>query len=451
MIDVETYLINTLIGYPEEIPDVSLVLRPSDFSQERHGIVYAELLTMTTRSQAIDLATLAHALKASGNLGAAGGHDFLMDITRDLSAGSALALDHARIIADSSRRREMKKALSTALEALQDPTRPLAEVAGMAEAAAMAGVSGQESTEKMLYEYLPEVFSIMQRQSNKEITGLKTGLIDLDSRLSGLQKSDLIVLGGRPRMGKTSLATDIAGSVAIDQGKSVVFFSLEMAGRQIVERHLFTRAKINGQLLRKGHLPKQDYPRIAEAAKHFGKPVKWMIDGGTSLSPLQVLSKCRRHRMKYGLDLVIIDNIQKMKSDTKEKDKRIEVGKITEALKNMAKDLDVPIIAISHLNRGADHRADPEPVLSDLHESGNIEQDADIVLFVYRESEYKDVEPEKECETKLIIAKYRNGEAGFLTLRFNKELSSFENYSSNRDVPVPYNERYKGEGFLNGL
>jgi len=313
----------------------------------------------------------------------------------------------------------------------------------MAEAAALAGVQGGESTEKMVWEYMPEVFAVMERQQSGEVTGLKTGLFDLDLHLSGLQKSDLIILGGRPRMGKTSLATDIAAHVALDQGKSLAFFSLEMAGRQIVERTLFTRARVNGQQLRRGKLPKDQFPRIQVATPQF-KGAKWMVDGATSLSPLMLLSKCRRHRMKYGLDLIIIDNIQKMKSDFRQKDRRLEVAEVTNALKNIAKELDVPILAISHLSRGPDMRANPEPVLSDLQESGNIEQDADIVMFVYREEVYKEVPDEKEGETKIIIAKYRNGQDGHIMLRFNKDLCSFENWGGNRQVPPP-SDIYKNE------
>lgn len=437
MIEVESYLLNTLLWYPEEIPEAALMVRPEDFTDTRHDLIFAEMVAMVTRGVAVDLMTLSDSLKQAGKLARVGGDDFLIGLQGDLSAGAGLVKEHARIIRDAAKRRAMRHGLTVALEALTDPTRPLGDVVGLAEAAAMAGLGGAESTERMAWDYMPEVFAIMERQSKGEITGLKTGFFDLDLHMSGFQKSDLIVLGGRPRMGKTTLATDIAGNVAIDQGKSVVFFSMEMAGRQIVERHLFTRAKVNGQSLRKGKLPKDQYPRIQLATPQF-KGAKWMIDGATSLSPLQVLSKCRRHRMRYGLDLIVIDNIQKMRSDTKEKDKRIEVGKVTEALKNIAKDLDVPILAISHLNRGPDQRADPEPVLSDLHESGNIEQDADIVLFVYRESEYKQVEPDKEDETKLIVAKYRNGEGGVhLNLHFNRELCSFENWAGNRQAPPP--------------
>ncbi len=444
MIDVETYLLSTLLWYPEEITDAALTLKPDDFLSFRHGLVYAELLAMAAKGTPVDLATLAASLTASGNLNAAGGPDFLTSLLENVSAGAALVPEHTRTIKQASMRRSMRFALAEAMEAVQDPTRSLVEVAGMAEAAALAGVQGGETSEKMVWDYMLDVFAVMERQQSGEVTGLKTGLFDLDLHLSGLQKSDLIILGGRPRMGKTSLATDIAAHVALDQGKSLVFFSLEMAGRQIVERTLFTRAKVNGQLLRRGKLPKDQFPRIQAATPQF-KGAKWMVDGATSLSPLMLLSKCRRHRMKYGLDLIIIDNIQKMKSDFRQKDRRLEVAEVTNALKNIAKELDVPILAISHLSRGPDMRTNPEPVLSDLQESGNIEQDADIVMFVYREEVYQDVPAEKEGETKLIIAKYRNGQDGHITLRFNKDLCSFENWAGNRQAPAPSRREYQSE------
>ena len=429
----ERTLIAALMAYPEEIPDVIPVLKPEDFTHLHHEAMYAEMLAMTAAGLKVDALTLDHALQASGR--SYGGWEAIQDIA-GIFGGPGYALQYAREIAKAAQRREMRTKLSQALEAAGDLSRPLEEVAGLAESAALVGARGAEATEKLVWEYMPEVFAVMERQAKGEITGLKTGLIDLDKHLSGLQNGDLIVLGGRPRMGKTSLAIDIAGAAAIDQRKSVCFFSLEMAARQIVERQLFTRAKVNGELLRKGKLPARDYPNLALAAPLFNdRNLKWMVDGATLLTPLRMVSKVRRHKMRHGLDLIVVDNIQKMKPDSGQKDKRLAVGEITEALKNMAKDLDVPILAISHLSRGVDKRAEPEPELSDLQESGNIEQDADIVLFIYRESEYKDVEPGKEGETKLIIAKYRNGSAGVLDLRFNHALSSFENYVPYREAP----------------
>lgn len=447
MIDVETYLLNTLFSWPEEVPDVVTALKPEDFTRGQHGVIFAELAAMASRGTLIDIATLADSLKASGNLGRAGGVEFLMELGQHLSAGAALIPEHVRIIREASMRRAMRLSLQQALAALEDPTRPLVEVAGLAEAAALAGVSRAQGRDlRPVKDYMSEVFAIIERQSKKEITGLKTGFFDIDQHTSGFQRSDLIILGGRPRMGKTAWATDIAANVAIDQKKSVAFFELEMSGRQIVERHLLARAKVNGQLLRSGKLPERDYPRISLAVGPINAS-PWFIDDTVGLTPLAMLSKCRRHRMKHGLDLVVVDNIQKMRGDGKYgSNKRLEIADITNSLKNMAKDLDVPILAISHLSRGPDMRADPEPVLSDLQESGNIEQDADIVILLYREEVYKDVEPEKKGETKVIFAKYRNGEEGHKLLRFNDQFSSFENWGGDRtEAQIDYKNKQVGD------
>jgi replicative DNA helicase len=443
----ERALIAALISYPDEISDVSVCLKPEDLTRRQHEVIYAELLAMTSEGKKVDMFTLQNSLEASGRSAAAGGWGFLTDVTQIFGA-PGFSMQYARSIREASQRRAMRVALARALEAVQDLAKPLQEVAGMAEAAALESTAAGHDEGKMIGEYLPQVFDIMERQSKGEITGVKTGLIDLDLHLSGLQRQDLIILGGRPAMGKTSLATDIAASVAIDQGKSVCFFSLEMAGWQIASRVLLTRARVNGELIRKGRLPKNQYPKIELAIPQL-KPAKWYLDPSTGQTPLQIMSKCRRHRINHGLDLIVIDNIQKMRSDSGQKDKRLEVAEITNALKNMAKELDVPIVAISHLSRGPEMRSDARPVLSDLQESGNIEQDADIVLFVYRESAYKDVPPEKENETELIVSKYRNGSTGTLLLRFNKDLSSFENIAKypQQEPPASYKDRQTSEGF----
>lgn len=249
-------------------------------------------------------------------------------------------------------------------------------------------------------------------------------------------------------MGKTALATDIAANVAIEQNKSVAFFELEMSGRQIIERHVYARARVNGQLLRSGRLSASEYPKLTEPAT----PVinsQWYIDDTVGLTPLGIRSKCLKHRYKHGLNLVVVDNIQKMKGDGKyEGNRRLEIADITNNLKNLAKDLDVPIIAISHLSRGPDMRADHEPVLSDLQESGNIEQDADIVIFLYREEVYEDVPPEKKGECKVIFSKYRNGQEGYKLLRFNEDFACFENWAGNRTEPQEsYRTRQSREDF----
>lgn len=451
--DVEPYFLATLLTWPDEIAEVALVVKPGDFTMEKHEAIYGGILQLVAKGTVVDLRTLEGHLLSSGEIGRAGGKAYLLDIANICASSGVTAMDHARIIREASVRKTMRQDLLTALEALKDPAVPVMEVAGMAEKAAMVA-AGEVQGEGLrpASSYLPEVFAVMEKQAKGEITGLKTGFYDIDAHTSGFQKSDLIILGGRPRMGKTALATDIAGNVAIEQGKSVAFFEMEMAGRQIIERSLFSRAQVNAQLLRSGKLPKRDYPRLALAVPPIDKS-KWFVDGTTGVTPLQMMSKCRRHMMKHGLDLVVVDNIQKMRGDGKyQGNKRLEIADITNSLKNMAKELDVPILAISHLSRGPDHRADPEPVLSDLQESGNIEQDADIVMFIYREEVYKDVEDDKRGEAKIIFSKYRNGQEGYKTLRFNEEFASFSNWSGRQDEPPPsYKEKQSGDNFMDGI
>lgn len=451
--DLEAYLLATLLSYPEEISEVSLLLKGEDFTMQHHQVVYEGLQALVQAGTVVDLGTLAHGLQASGQLQAAKGDGFLLELSNLNAFSRATAVEHAKYIREAAVRRYTRRDLLAALDAVQDPSRTIQEVAGLAERAALTAVStetqdGLQPTKA----YLPEVFAIIERQSKGEITGLKTGFFDLDQHTSGFQKSDLIVLGGRPRMGKTALATDIAYNVGIDQRKRVAFFELEMSGRQIVERKLFSLAKVNGQLLRSGKLPQRDFPRLAIATGPLGEAGVF-IDHTTSLTPLQLLAKCRRMRVKHGLDLVVVDNIQKMRGDGKYNGNfRLEIADVTKNLKNIAKDLDVPLLAISHLSRGPDNRADPEPVLSDLQESGNIEQDADIVIMLYREEVYKEVEAEKRGETKVIFAKYRNGQEGYKLLRFDEEFASFSNWGGRREEPPEsYKDRQAVEDFLGGI
>lgn len=427
MIDIEQYLLANLIAWPEEIPSISEIVGESDFTTKKNAVIFAELTKMVTHGIVIDLVTLSNELTKSGLLNSVGGNDYLMDITGLPALGSVMALEYAKCISLASRRREVKKSILEALNGVNDLSMDLTTISGLCEKAARIGVSGSGGTGKMAGAYLPEVFEIMQRQQNKEITGVSTGFQKLDEHISGLQKSDLVILGGRPRMGKTAFAVDISANVAIDQGKSVIFFSMEMAARQIVERALFTRAKINGQAMRKGQVPRSDFPRISNASPSINRS-KWWVDGQTGITPIEMFSKCKRFQMEHGLDLVVVDNVQKMKSATNYgANKRLEIADITNSLKNMAKNLDVPVLAISHLSREVDKRDDKRPVLSDLQESGNIEQDADIVMFIYREEVYQNVPNEEIGKTELILSKYRNGSEGIIKLHFNENLASFEN------------------------
>jgi replicative DNA helicase len=433
----EAVVLSALISYPEEIPDVATFLRPEDFTERDHGAIYAEILGMVSAGTKVDAVTLLAALEASGRAEIVGGLEGVARIAA-IDCGPGFAVEYAKPIRESSQRRAAHVAIIEAGRALMDLSRPLPEIAGMIEAAALAAVDGGQNRDpKRAGTFLPDIFKTIEAQSKGEVTGLKTGFFDLDQHLSGFQPGELIVLGGRPRMGKTALATDIAFNVGIDLKLPVLFFELEMRSRQIVQRNLLSRAKINGQILRRGKLPERDYPRLAIATGPISDSRVW-LDDTVGLSPLDLFAISRRHKMKHGLSLVVVDNIQKMRGNGKyQGNKRLEIADITNNLKNIAKELEVPILAISHLSRGPDLRADHEPNMADLQESGNIEQDADIVMLLYRQEVYEDVPDTERGKTKLILAKYRDGQEGEIPLHFTEEFASFSNWAGNRQEPPP--------------
>lgn len=436
MMDVEKHLLAGLFAWPEALADVSGVLNSEDFFHDRYGCVFGHMLRLATQGRGVDAVTVQESLISTGELAHVGGSDTLMDIGREMVTSSVMAMEYAGAVRVASIRRRMKSALLAGLDAVGDPTRPIEDVIALTEGAALIGASKAARNDlRPASSFLSETFRILEQQSKGEITGLHTGFIDLDRHLCGLQKGDLIVLAGRPAMGKTSLALDIAANVAIEQKKTVPFFEVEMSGRATIERLLFARSKVNGQLLKSGRLPQRDFPRLSLAVAPIQNSGLF-VDDSVGITPLQIISKCRRLKAKRGLDLVVVDCLQKMKGDGKYGgNKRLEVSDISLHLKNMAKELDVPVIAISHLSREVERRPDKVPELSDLHESGNIEQDADIVMLLYRKEEYFDVEEAERGKADIIFAKYRNGETGIKHLHFHNQFSTFGNWSARTDKP----------------
>lgn len=443
-LEIEPYLVATLIVWPETISDVARVLLPVDFYETKHSAIYGCLLGMVTAGRPVDLLTLMEGLRRDNLLDAAGGEGYLRELSCIVPASPETAEEHASIIRDRAGRRQLKAALRGCLSDIDDEGIPVQEIASRMEAAAIQAVERKREEDlRIIGAIMPEVVKNIEAQAKGEITGLRTGFPDIDRHLSGFQKSDLIVLAGQTRMGKTSLACDIATHAAVDEKKIVAFFENEMSARQIAERIFLARSKVNGQLIRTGKLPERDYPRLRIGMEEIN-PARLYIDGSVGLTPLQILAKCRRLQAKIGLDLVVVDVLQKIRGDGRfGGDKRKEVAAVSEGLKNMAKMLDVPVIGVSHLSRAPALRADHEPVLSDLHESGNIEQDADIVLFIYREEVYQEVAEELRGRAKAIIAKYRNGQDGFKYLHFNKDYSSFSSWSGRTDDYIPVKPEQK--------
>jgi replicative DNA helicase len=428
----EQQLLNDLIQWPNEITGCSLILKPDDFHYDMNQGIYKILLSMSVDGTPIDL-TMVH-----GKINSVAGQDYLMEITKLPSSTGANVEAHASMIHSYGRRRRLHQKLSASVVLAENPEKKIEDAISMAESAIFESVDTSEKTLTPASDFIVESLRAIEKRNEGMITGLKTGLQAIDTHMSGLQAQDLIVVGGRPAMGKTAICGQIAAYSALREGKKVAFFECEMSGRAVIDRILFSLAGVNGQAMRNGNITKEQIQKLTEVAPLF-KDSGLFLDDSSRVSPMELKAKCVRMRSRVGLDLIVVDNIQKMKSDGDYRgNKRLEVAEVSRALKEIAKDLNVPVVAISHIKRLDSGRND-EPTLADLQESGNIEQDADIVLILYRKDEYEQVPSDEIGLTKLIYAKYREGQTGVKHLHFNRDLVTFSD-SVRHGVPTKISE-----------
>lgn len=426
-VEVEKHVIGAMLLDSDAVGLAAETITRDDFYLERHQILYESLTSLFEQNQAVDLLTLAEALRKSGKLEAAGGEAYLLEISAEV-VSSANVVDHARIVKEKALLRRLigaaTRMLERAYDATQDPPQLIdqaeADVYAIAETRVKQGFVPIKSI-------LADTFKLIESYAKGSLIGVPSGLRDLDKETSGFQKTDLIILAGRPAMGKTAVALSMLANAAIQYGKSMAFFSLEMGREQLVQRILCREAKVNMHMLRTGQLPQRDYPKLSLAVGPISESRIW-IDDNPNLNILELRAKCRRLKAQQGLDMVVIDYLQLMSGAGKVENRQQEISQISRGLKALAKELEIPVMALSQLNRAVETRGgDGEPKLADLRESGAIEQDADIVMFIYREEVYN-----KEAEkgkAKIILAKQRNGPTGDVPLTFVSDYASFENYS----------------------
>ncbi len=414
----------------------------TDFYRLEHQIIFRAMCRLYENDQAVDPITVADMLQKSAEdfldkkqlqalrgrdlLDLVGGMDFLIDLAGMMGTAANVSF-HAGIVKEKAVLRHLISVstgiASEAYEGRDEAAAILDRAQGriyeISEQSESEGFSGVERIVPNTFKSIEEAF-----QNNSDVTGLPTGFAELDRKTGGLQKSDLVILAARPTMGKTSLALNLAYNVAVGSGKSVGIFSLEMSREQLVMRMLGSSAGFNLHNLRRGKLRAEDWPRLTAACEQLSKaPI--FIDDNSGISVLEMKAKARRLKQQHGLDLIIIDYLQLMSSPGRVENRQQEISNISRNLKGMAKDLDVPVLALSQLSRGVEARTDHRPMLSDLRESGAIEQDADLVMFIFREEVYKpDDETVKNMAT-IIIGKQRNGPIGSFDLHFHKEFTRF--------------------------
>jgi replicative DNA helicase len=404
------------------------VLVRDDFHREAHRRVFDAMAALAERSQSIDAVTLADELGRASALEAVGGAAYLASLVDGLPRITNVE-QWCRIIKEKSVLRNLihagNRIVQSAFEAEEDAAlildRAEKSIFEIAERRMRQGFVG-------IREIVKESFRTIDQlsQSKELLTGLATGFVDIDNMTSGLQKADLVVVAARPAMGKTSFCLNIAQHAALRAGETVALFSLEMSKEQLVLRMLCSDARVDSHKLRTGHLQEKDWARLAKAyADLSGSRI--FIDDSATVTPLEMRAKCRRLKAEHGLGLVIVDYLQLMSSGGRVENRQQEISSISRSMKGLAKELAVPVVALSQLSRAPEARTDRRPQLSDLRESGAIEQDADVVMFIYREEEYKKT-PENEGKAEIIIGKQRNGPTGSRNLAFIKEHTRFENY-----------------------
>jgi replicative DNA helicase len=422
--EAEEAVIGAVLINPEVYYDLAQFLNPDDFYLHRLRFVWEAFTSLHEKRIPIDFLTVNDTLESMNRLEEIGGPAYLTALLNQVPT-TLHAEAYGKLIEAASLRRKMLTAANQIATLAYEESTPIDTVMGEAEKAIF-----NVSERKLRHEVLPirtvlsEFYDHIDELARRgeEIVGVPTGFTDLDKMLGGLQPSDLLIVAGRPGMGKSAWMLTLANNAALLYKKRVAIFSLEMSNEQVVQRLISQQTGIDSQRLRTGKLTDDDWPLFTQAIEVLGD-TRIFLDDTPALSPLQLRTKCRRLEMEFGLDLVIVDYLQLMSSETRNDNRVQEVSYISRSLKQLARELKVPLIAAAQLSRAVEQRADKEPQLSDLRESGSLEQDSDIVMFIYRDEK----DPAMQNVTHLKVAKHRNGPVGMVDLIFRNSLTKFEN------------------------
>lgn len=425
-LDAEKSLLGAVLIDEEVLADISEHVTVKDFYDKRHATIYGGMMRLYEKHKPVDLLTLTDDLQAKKELELIGGSAYLTELTNYVPT-AAHAEAYAELVAQKAVRRRLIKASSEISEMGFDEDTTTQELLEKAEAE-LFSVSDQSLKQDLtsIESILTESFDRMEElhRNKGALRGVRTGYRDLDNMTAGLQRSDLIILAARPAMGKTTLVTNLAYNVATVAKQPVIFFSLEMSKEQLVDRMLADASGVDAWNIRTGNLSDQDFAKLSEAMGEMAEAPIY-IDDTPGLSVLEMRTKARRAAHEQPLGLIIVDYLQLMQASGRSDGNRVqEVSEISRGLKLIARELNVPVIALSQLSRSVENRSPQVPQLADLRESGSIEQDADIVMFIYREA-YYNPETERENITDLIIAKHRNGPVGKVELYFHPERLRF--------------------------
>lgn len=425
-IEAEQAVLGAMLIKKEAIAEVQEILQPDDFYREAHRIVYEAMVQLQNNDEAVDLVTLTEQLRKSEQLDKIGGLAFITQLANAVPT-AANVVYHAKIVKEKAELRSLINAATAIASAAYEDNTDVENIMDDAEKKILAVANRQnggafESMKSIVMRTFERINVLYESKGG--LTGISSGFKDLDKLTAGLQKSDLILVAARPSMGKTAFTLNIASYVGT-HGCKVAFFSLEMSKEQLMQRMLCAEGGIDATKLRTGQLDTQEWNKLVHVADTLSRAPIY-IDDTAGITVMELRSKARRLKAEHGLDLIIIDYLQLMQGrPSKNGDNRQqEISEISRSLKALARELDVPVIALSQLSRSVESRQIKKPMLSDLRESGSLEQDADIVMFLYRE-DYYDKDTENKNITDIIVAKHRNGPVDTISLFFQKEYTKF--------------------------
>lgn len=419
----------------DKIADIILV---SDFYRQDHRLIFNAITELSEEGKPFDVVTLSEQLDRKNELGKVGGLAYLGSLVKD-TPSAANVKAYAELVRERSILRQLiDVGLNIANSGYQPDGRNSSELVDEAERGVFKIADQRQRGRNGMQELKSHLANAFKRvgelyHSDNPITGISTGYSKFDEMTSGLQNSDLIIVAGRPSMGKTSFAMNIAEHAAIKSDLPVAVFSMEMSGESLATRMMSSLGRINQHKVRTGNLDDQDWMRLTSAMGILSN-AKLHIDDSAALSPTEIRARSRRLKREHGLGLIIIDYLQLMQIPGGKENRTNEVSEISRSLKALAKELNVPVIALSQLNRSLEQRPNKRPIMSDLRESGSIEQDADLIVFIYRDEVYNPDSPEKGV-AEIIIGKQRNGPVGPIRLTFLGQYTRFENYMPAQNVP----------------
>jgi replicative DNA helicase len=437
-LDAEQAVLGALLVSGDGVSRVVDVLEPEYFYRKAHQVIYAGVLDLYEKNEPIDIVTMSAHLQDQGKLELVGGRLYITDLSRSVATTANLEY-YAKLVQEKALLRSLIKAGTEIVGSCYEETD--ADTALDKAEHMIFNLAQRRNMQQMVHiKHIVETSfqKIEERYENKDtLSGTPSGFYDLDAMTSGFQPSDLVIIAARPSMGKTAFVLNIAQACAVDHGTPCAIFSLEMSKESLVQRMLCAEAKIDSNRLRTGHLHTNDWQALAMAMGRLGEAPIY-IDDSAMVNVLEVRAKCRRLKAENkGLGMIIIDYIQLLQGRKGGTDNRVqEVSEISRSLKTLARELAVPVIALSQLSRAVEARQNKRPMLSDLRESGSIEQDADLVMFIYRD-EYYNPETEQRGEAEIIIAKQRNGPTGTVDLLYQGSITRFLNKVHTDGAPNP--------------